>query len=38
MNPFRPMEIMDPWDLGRDWKCFWEIPPKSEIFKRMMRK
>ena len=36
--PTRPMEIMDPWDLGGDGKCYWRIPPDSDIFKRMMRK
>ena len=36
--PNRPMEIMDPWDLGGDGKRFWKIPPESEIYKRMMRK
>ena len=30
MNPFRPMEIMDPWDLGRDEKCFGKSIRKAK--------
>lgn len=36
--PFQSIEIMDPWDLGGDGKCFWGFSPKEEWYRKEMRK
>ena len=36
--PYQSIEIMDPWDLGGDGKCFWGYAFEEEWFRKEMRK
>ena len=29
---------MEPWDLGGDGKCYYNVYPKDETYERLMRK
>ena len=36
--PYKSIEIMDPWDLGGDGKCYYHGEPTDEWFIKLMRK
>ena len=36
--PYKSIEIMDPWDLGGDGKCYYHAEPTDEWYIKLMRK
>lgn len=36
--PYKSIEMMDPWDLGGDGKCYYHAKPTDERYIKLMRK